>query len=67
MREAHKGNKQGYVSCLSRIRIGGTSLVVRWLRICLVIQGTWVQFLVGELSPHAKESKCHHEDSTCGN
>ena len=54
MTEAHKGKKQGYVSCLSRIRIGGTSLVVRWLRICLVVQGTWVQFPVGELSPHAR-------------
>ena len=26
----------------------GTSLVVQWLRICLPIQGTWVQSLVWE-------------------
>ena len=26
----------------------GTSLVVQWLRICLQMQGTWVQSLVGE-------------------
>ena len=66
MGEARKGKKQGYVSCLSRIRIEGTSLAVQWLRICLVMQGTWVQLLVGELSPHAKEAKCHHEDSARG-
>ena len=29
-----------------------TSLVVQWIRICLPMQGTWVQFLV-------------REDSTC--
>ena len=27
----------------------GTSLVVKWLKICLAVQGTKVQFLVGEL------------------
>ena len=31
-----------------------TSLVVQWLRICLPIQGTQVQSLVGE-DPHATE------------
>ena len=29
-----------------------TSLVVQWLRICLAMQGTHVQFLVRELSSH---------------
>ena len=35
-----------------REREGRTSLVVQWLRICLPVQGTWVQSLV-------------QEDSTC--
>ena len=29
-----------------------TSLVVQWLRICLPVQGMWVQSLVGELRSH---------------
>ena len=32
---------------------GGTSQVVQWLRICLLMQGTWVRFLV------QKDSTCH--------
>ena len=32
--------------------MGGTSLVVQWLKIGLPMQGTWVQFLVGELISH---------------
>ena len=32
--------------------IGGTSLVVQWLRICLPMQGMWVWPLVGELRSH---------------
>ena len=32
----------------------GTSLVAQWLRICLPMQGTWVQSLVGKI-PHATE------------
>ena len=28
--------------------VAGTSLVVHWLRICLAMQGTWVQSLVRE-------------------
>ena len=51
------------------------SLVVQWLRICLVIQGTWVQPLVRKLrfhmlwGPHAtaRESVCHNEDPACCN
>lgn len=65
MGKFQKGKKQGYVSCLSRIRLRDF-LAVQWLRTCLVMQGTWVQLLVGELSPHAKEAKCHHEDSARG-
>ena len=30
----------------------GTTLVVQWLRICLPMQGTWVQSLVRELRSH---------------
>ena len=30
----------------------GTSLVVQGLRICLLMQGTGVRSLVGELRPH---------------
>ena len=30
----------------------GTSLVVQWLRIYLPVQGTRVQYLVGELRSH---------------
>ena len=33
------------------IRINWTSLVAQWLRICLPMQGTWVQALVPE-DPH---------------
>ena len=33
--------------------MGGTSLAVQWLRICLASQGTWVQSLVRETKiPH---------------
>ena len=49
-----------------------TSLVVQWLRICLPTQGTWVQFLAGELrstgcrdlSPHAttREKPAHSNE-----
>ena len=39
----------------------GTSLVVLWLRICLVMQGKWVQSLVGELRSHIPA--CHSERS----
>ena len=30
----------------------GTFLVVQWLRICLPMQGTWVESLVQELRYH---------------
>ena len=33
-----------------------TSLVVQWLRICLPVQGMWVQSLVGELRSHMQLS-----------
>ena len=35
----------------------GTSLVVQWLRTCLQMQGTGVQFLVQELRSHMPYSK----------
>ena len=35
-------------------RFSGTSLVVQWLRIHLPTQGTWVQYLVGELKSHIR-------------
>ena len=35
-----------------KIIYSGTSLVVQWLRIYLVMQGTWVQSLVRELRSH---------------
>jgi len=34
---------------MDRNRSYGTSLVVQWLRMCLAMQGTQVQSLVGEL------------------
>ena len=34
----------------------GTSLMVQWLRICLAMQRTWVQSLVGELRSHMPQS-----------
>ena len=37
-----------------------TSLVVKWLRIHLALQGTWVQSLVGELRSHMPQSNYTH-------
>ena len=34
--------------CLKKIQVLGTFLVVQWKRICLPMQGTWVQSLVWE-------------------
>ena len=34
----------------------GSSLVIRWLRICLPMQGTWVQSLVREVRSHIPRS-----------
>ena len=41
---------------------GGASLIVPWLRICLPMQGTWVQFLVREdpTCCRATKSLCHN-------
>ena len=33
-------------------RVSRTSLVVQWLRTCLLMQGTHVKFLAGELRSH---------------
>ena len=35
----------------------GTSLVVQWLRICLAVQGMWIQSLAWALGFHTKESE----------
>ena len=35
----------------------GTSLAVQWLRLCLPVQGVWVQSLVGELRSHMPHSQ----------
>ena len=40
----------------SKMVPGGTSLVVQWLRVCLVIQGTQVGSLFGELGSHMMQS-----------
>ena len=37
-----------------------TSLVVKWLRIHLAFQGTWVRSLVGELRSHMPQSNYTH-------
>ena len=38
--------------------------MVQWLRICFPVQGTWVQFLVGELRvPHTSGQLGQHETS----
>ena len=45
---------------LSSQTFPGTSLVVRWLRLCFPVQGAWAQSLVGELRPpHAVQ--CGHK------
>ena len=50
---------QGYFSTLFQvvthtyiINMMGTSLLVQWLRLCLIMQGVWVRYLVGEVRPH---------------
>ena len=40
----------------------GTSLVVQWIKICLPMQGTWVQSLVGEdPTGHGITKPMHHK------
>ena len=52
-KEKEHSNPQGNVS-IERIDFFGPSLVVRWLRILLPMQRTWVRSLVGETKiPHA--------------
>ena len=44
----------------------GTSLVVQWLRIHLLMQGTWVRALVGEdLTCHRATKPMHHNCWAC--
>ena len=45
---------------VSKKEHSGTSLVVQWLRICLLTQGTWVQSLVGELRSHMLQGNQVH-------
>ena len=44
--------------------IGGTSLVVQWLRICLPMQGMWVWPLVGELRSHMPHCTAKKKNNT---
>ena len=42
-----------------------TSLVVQWLRICLLMQGTWIQSLIQKESTSYGASKlAHHTTET---
>ena len=46
-----------FLTILSFITQGPrTFLMVQWLRICLAMQGTWVQSLEGELSSYMPQS-----------
>ena len=38
-----------------RVLVSGTSLVVRWLRIHLATQETWIRSLVQELGSHTPQ------------
>ena len=38
-------------------RRGGIFLVVQWLRLCLPMQGVWIQSLVGELRSHTLQGQ----------
>ena len=38
-------------------RRGGIFLAVQWLRLCLPMQGVWVQSLVGELRSHTLQGQ----------
>lgn len=44
----------------SKIEAQGSSWVVQWLRICLLVQGTLVRFLVGELRAYMPRSNEAH-------
>ena len=39
-----------------KVKCGGTSVVVQWLRIHLAMQGTWVQSLDAELMSHSNQA-----------
>ena len=66
------GAKQGEDRRELEEAIGGTSLVVQWLRIRLAIQGVWVPSLVRELRPYmgshmvgATKFVCHSRERPC--
>ena len=50
-----------YLKFITRIQRGGTSLVVQWSRVCILMQGTRVQTLVPEDSTCLRATKlmCH--------
>ena len=50
------------IHCSLILLFEGTSLVVQWLRIHLLMQGMWIQYLVRELTSHsgrAAKPTCH--------
>ena len=51
---------QNVVSCKVRKKYLWASLVVKWLKICLPLQGTWVQPLVW------KDPICFEATNPCG-
>ena len=46
----------GGIQVSFKTHTSGTSLVVQWLRICLAMQGTWVQSPVRKLRSHVQQS-----------
>ena len=42
----------------------GLSPAVQWLRLCLPMQGMWIQFLAGELRPHVLWSAAKKKKKT---
>ena len=48
-----------------KVACWGASLVVRWLRVCLAIQGTLVQSLVREVPTRCRAAKAMHNYWAC--
>ena len=38
----------------------GNTLAAQWLKLCLQMQGVWIQSLIGELRSHMHQSKKAH-------
>ena len=51
-----------YLYCICKNGNHGTSLVAQWLRICLPLQGTWVQSLVWEDPTCRRATKPMHHN-----